>query len=32
MLVMQSGLAELYSDNLGQEVKKGKAERKAQGL
>ena len=32
MLVMQGGLAELYSDNLSQEVKKGKQERKAQGL
>ena len=32
MLVMQGGLAELYSDNLGQEVKKGLHERKAQGL
>ena len=29
---MQGGLAELYSDNLGQEVKKGLHERKAQGL
>lgn len=29
MLVMQGGLAELYSDNLGQEVKKGLHERKA---
>ena len=32
MLVMQGGLAELYSDNLGDEVKKGLRERKAQGL
>jgi DNA invertase Pin-like site-specific DNA recombinase len=32
MLVMQGGLAEFYSDNLSQEVKKGLAERKAQGL
>ena len=32
MLVMQGGLAELYSDNLSEEVKKGLAERKAQGL
>lgn len=32
MLVMQGGLAEFYSDNLSQEVKKGMAERKAQGL
>ena len=32
MLVMQAGLAELYSDNLGEEVKKGLRERKAQGL
>jgi len=32
MLVMQGGLAELYSDNLSQEVKKGLHERKAQGL
>ena len=32
MLVMQGGLAELYSDNLSLEVKKGKQERKAQGL
>lgn len=32
MLVMQGGLAELYSDNLSQETKKGLAERKAQGL
>ena len=32
MLVMQGGLAELYSDNLSQEVKKGLAERKAQGF
>jgi DNA invertase Pin-like site-specific DNA recombinase len=32
MLVMQGGLAELYSDNLGLEVKKGKTERKAQGF
>ena len=32
MLVMQGGLAELYSDNLGEEVKKWKRERKAQGL
>ena len=32
MLVMQGGLAELYSDNLSQEVKKGWAERRAQGL
>jgi DNA invertase Pin-like site-specific DNA recombinase len=32
MLVMQGGLAEFYSDNLSQEVKKGMGERKAQGL
>ena len=32
MLVVQGGLAEFYSDNLSQEVKKGLAERKAQGL
>jgi DNA invertase Pin-like site-specific DNA recombinase len=32
MLVMQGGLAELYSDNLGQEVRKGWAERRAQGI
>ena len=32
MLAMQGGLAELYSDNLSQETKKGWAERKAQGL
>ncbi len=32
MLVMQGGLAELYSDNLSEEVKKGLTERKAQGL
>ena len=32
MLVMQGGLAELYSDNLSQEVKKGLHERRAQGL
>ena len=32
MLVMQGGLAELYSDNLSQEVKNGLGERKAQGL
>ena len=32
MLVMQGGLADLYSDNLSQETKKGMAERKAQGL
>jgi DNA invertase Pin-like site-specific DNA recombinase len=32
MLVMLGGLAEFYSDNLSQEVKKGLAERKAQGL
>jgi len=32
MLVMQGGLAELYSDNLSQEVKKGLGERKSQGL
>ncbi len=32
MLVMQGGLAELYSDNLGQEVRKGLDERLAQGL
>ena len=32
MLVMQGGLAELYSDNTSEEVKKGLAERKAQGL
>lgn len=32
MLVMQGGLAELYSDNLSQETKKGWSERKAQGL
>lgn len=32
MLIMQGGLAELYSDNLSQETKKGWAERRAQGL
>ena len=32
MLVMQGGLAELYSDNLSEETKKGMAERKRQGL
>lgn len=32
MPVMQGGLAEFYSDNLSQEVKKGMGERKAQGL
>ncbi|MEE8470684.1 MAG: recombinase family protein [Dehalococcoidia bacterium] len=32
MLVMQGGLAELYSDNLSQETKKGWDERKKQGL
>jgi len=32
MLVMQGGLAELYSDNLSEEVKKGLDERKEQGL
>ena len=32
MLVMQEGLTEFYSDNLSQEVKKGLAERKAQGM
>ena len=32
MLVMQGGLAEFYSDNLSQEVKKGLGERKKQGL
>ena len=32
MLTMQGGLAELYSANLGQEVKKGLHERRAQGL
>jgi DNA invertase Pin-like site-specific DNA recombinase len=32
MLVMQSGLAEFYSDNLSTEVKKGMGERKKQGL
>ncbi len=32
MLVMQGGLAELYSDNLSQETKKGWAERRKQGL
>ncbi|MDO8749769.1 MAG: recombinase family protein [Dehalococcoidia bacterium] len=32
MLVMQGGLAELYSDNLSHEVKKGLAEKAAQGL
>ena len=32
MLVMQGGLAELYSDNLGQEVKKGLHERRKQGM
>ncbi|MFC1919217.1 recombinase family protein [Chloroflexota bacterium] len=31
-LTMLGGLAELYSDNLSQETKKGWAERKAQGL
>ncbi|MDA0988939.1 MAG: recombinase family protein [Chloroflexi bacterium] len=32
MLVMQGGLAELYSDNLSEETKKGMRERKLQGL
>ena len=32
MLVMQGGLAELYSDNLSEETKKGMAERKRQGF
>ena len=32
MLVMQGGLAEMYSDNLSEETKKGLGERKAQGL
>ena len=32
MLVMQGGLAELYSDNLSEETQKGWAERRAQGL
>ena len=32
MLIMQGGLAELYSDNLSEETKKGWAERRAQGL
>ena len=32
MLAMQGGLAELFSDNLSEETKKGLAERKAQGL
>jgi len=32
MLVMQGGSAELYSDNLSEETKKGLRERKAQGL
>ncbi len=32
MLVMQGGLAELFSDNLSEEVKKGLDERKEQGL
>jgi hypothetical protein len=32
MLMMQGGLAEPYSDNLSQEVKKGRNERQAQGL
>ena len=32
MLTMQGGLAELYSDNLGQEVKKGLHERRTQGM
>ncbi len=32
MLVMQGGLAELYSDNLSEETKKGWAERRNQGL
>ena len=32
MLVMQGGLAELYSDNLSEETKKGWAERRAQGF
>ncbi len=31
-LTLLGGLAQFYSDNLGLEVKKGKAERKAQGL
>jgi site-specific DNA recombinase len=32
MLIMQGGLAELYSDDLSEETKKGWAERRAQGL
>jgi hypothetical protein len=32
MLTMLVGLSQFYSDNLSQETKKGKAERKAQGL
>ncbi len=32
MLNMQGGLAELYSDNLSEEVKKGLTEREARGL
>ena len=32
MLGFQSALAEYYSENLGKEVRKGKTERKAQGL
>ena len=32
MLAMQGGLAELYSDNLSEETKKGWRERRAQGL
>jgi len=32
MLVMQGGLAELYSDNLSEEVKKGLHERRKQGF
>ena len=32
MLVMQGGLADLYSDNLSEETRKGLAERKRQGL
>ena len=31
MLVMMGGLAELYSDNLSEEIKKGLDERRAQG-
>ena len=31
-MVLMGGIAQWYSDNLSQETKKGKRERKAQGL